>query len=163
MTGCCDAESWAWIVQSSEFSMNFCNSLERATRFWDFSLHCNSSLSYYICTIIKKQHMWLKFHQTLHFSICYKKVGAKVRIFYIPWTARERSMSVTLLKEAAWSCFFLLFLEALLRLRLALESPHMLVPPCVDGIFKKVMPCKGGPSLRFNDTPSHCKMKMKNF
>ena len=77
----------------------------------------------------------------------------------LPCTARERSMSVTLLKEAPWSCFFLLFLEALLRRRLALESPHMLVPPCVDGIFKKVIPCNGGPSLRFSVIPSHFRIQ----
>jgi len=73
----------------------------------------------------------------------------------ISCVAWERSMSETLLKGAPWSFFFLLFLPALLRRLLALESPHILVPPCVDGIFKKVIPCRGGPSLKFSGTPSH--------
>ena len=38
---------------------------------------------------------------------------------------------------------------------LAFDSPHMLVPPWVEGMFKKVIPCNGGPSLRFKGTPSH--------
>ena len=76
----------------------------------------------------------------------------------LPCTARERSMS--LLKEAPWSltmviCFFLLFLEALLRRLLALESPHILVPPWVEGMLRNVMPWRGGPSLRLSGTPSH--------
>ena len=80
-------------------------------------------------------------------------------IFFLPWTAKERSTSVTLLIEAAWSCcFFLFFLDDELRRRLVLESPHILVPPWVDGIFKNVMPCNGGPSVKLRGTPSHWKI-----
>lgn len=46
--------------------------------------------------------------------------------------------------------------EDLSRL-LALESPHKLVPPCVEGMFRNVMPWRGGPSAKLRGTPSHCK------
>ena len=42
-----------------------------------------------------------------------------------------------------------------LKSYLAFESPHIFVPPCVEGIFKKVMPCNGGPSIKFKGIPSH--------
>ena len=77
-----------------------------------------------------------------------------------PWTAEVRSGSVTLtlllddtslFTDKAFSFFFFL-----LDVLLALQSPHMLVPPCVEGMFRKVMPWSVGPSERFKGTPSHC-------
>ena len=70
--------------------------------------------------------------------------------FYnIPWTAAERSASMKLLVLTVdcsllpdnFSFFF--FVD------LALESPHILVPPWVEGMFKKVIPWSVGPSERF--------------
>ena len=59
---------------------------------------------------------------------------------------------ISLLKDKSFSLFFFFLLVAL-----ALESPHMFVPPWVDGMLRKVMPCRVGPSDRFKGTPSHYK------
>jgi hypothetical protein len=49
-------------------------------------------------------------------------------------------------------------------IRLAFESPHMLVPPWVEGMLRMLMPCKAGPSARFNEIPSHWeKIRQKMF
>ena len=85
----------------------------------------------------------------------------------VPWTAEVRSESVTLtlllddtslFTDKAFSFFFFL-----LDVLLALQSPHMLVPPCVEGMFKKVMPWSVGPSERFKGTPSHCNWGRKSM
>ena len=46
--------------------------------------------------------------------------------------------------------FFTFFL-----LNFDLESPHMLVPPWVEGMLRRAMPCSWGPPVRGSDTPSH--------
>ena len=38
---------------------------------------------------------------------------------------------------------------------LTFESPHMLVPPCVEGMLSNAIPCNVGPSDRLRGTPSH--------
>ena len=61
--------------------------------------------------------------------------------------------------DPAAADLFFLDLEPDLKLDpesfLAFDSPHMLVPPWVDGMLRKVMPCRGGPSAKLMGTPSH--------
>ena len=84
-------------------------------------------------------------------------------VIIIPWTAAERSGSIRLLLLTedislfANNIFsFLFFLDV----ALALESPHIFVPPCVEGMFRKVIPWRVGPSEMFKGTPSHCNSKL---
>ena len=79
-------------------------------------------------------------------------------VIMIPWTAAERSGSIRLLlltediSLLANNIFsFLFFLDV----ALALESPHIFLPPCVEGMFRKVIPWRVGPSEMFKGTPSH--------
>jgi len=86
-----------------------------------------------------------------------------------PCTEEERSMSVKLVMEQSARflllarCSFLLALLALFLILLALLSPHMLVPPCVDGMFSRAMPCKVGPPDKFKGTPSHYHRKRRKL
>ena len=89
--------------------------------------------------------------------IIFKYIDRKNHYYFVPCTAAERSGSIvllpddiSLLKDKSFSRFFFFLLVAL-----ALESPHMFVPPWVDGMFRKVIPCRVGPSDRFKGTPSH--------
>ena len=71
--------------------------------------------------------------------------------------AEVRSISVPLLADVTESLVSLrfLFFFFLISLR-ALESPHMFVPPCVEGMLSSAIPWSVGPSARFRGMPSHC-------
>ena len=110
-------------------------------------------LVYHLCLRNERKYMLVKF------SICFRIIIFLqiFRIQRLPCTAAERSGSIVVLPDdisfwmdKSFSFFFFFLLVAL-----ALESPHMFVPPCVEGMFKKVMPCRVGPSDKFNGTPSH--------
>lgn len=78
-------------------------------------------------------------------------------VFDWPWTALERSISVKLLKEGSLSprvtelvrFFFFRFS------RRAFESPHIFVPPWVEGMLRMAIPWRVGPSAKFKAIPSH--------
>ena len=69
----------------------------------------------------------------------------------ISWLAPLRSIRSPRLELLDSSpSFFTFFL-----LNFDLESPHMLVPPWVEGMLRRAMPCSWGPPVRGSDTPSH--------